>query len=134
VERPPVRFGMDPSATTKVTTPAPGVHVPAPDKRPGELNYFPLEMFDDGAFQEEGGMSRNVLLASKGTRLRGAGSRAFSKVRVVCLLRALCSRALTTLLWYRLGLCQCRTRTGHVGYIVRFSLPGAGVKCRTQMI
>lgn len=79
VERPPVRFGMDPFAQTTVTTPAPGVRAPPQDKRPGELNYLPLEMFEDDQFKEEGGMSRNVLLASKGTRLRGAGARAFSK-------------------------------------------------------
>jgi hypothetical protein len=43
---------MDPLAQTTVTTPAPGVRAAPQDKRPGELNYLPLEMFDDGEFKE----------------------------------------------------------------------------------
>ena len=49
-------------------------------KRAGELSYFPLEMFDDGVYEEVGGMVSNVMLPMRVNKVRGVGCNCHSKV------------------------------------------------------
>jgi hypothetical protein len=77
--RPPVKWISELEEVKNLARPREGLREVTPEKRPGELSYFPLETFDDEVYEEAGGMTRNVMTSSKMFGLRGKGSVCFSK-------------------------------------------------------